>query len=316
MVDKFVRLIIHHGGSFHDCRGKKQYVGGQMDVVEDKFDLDHLLYVNVQAYVKELGYTSMGAIWVNHDSMRGFCLVMDDLILCAIAEKVGNGDKLEFYVVGGIKLFLDLSSQVSNNRLNRSIDDNVIEENYNEFYLSEAEDEELVAAREKVKKKIEENGIRKNAQKNQVPEEAEDLPEIFLEVDDVSFREDDSEELEDGEEQEGRDEDEIGSIVSDDDEDNIGLTKKDQTIKYDPTSRIPVFCIDMGFENVKQVRQAVAKYAIVKGVGLHYYSNDKDRIRVHCLAGCPWTLFVSMERNNDTMMVKTYIPNHKCYRVQ
>ena len=52
-----------------------------MDVVEDKFDLDHLSYVNVQAYVKELGYTSMGAIWVNHDSMGGFCVVMDDLIL-------------------------------------------------------------------------------------------------------------------------------------------------------------------------------------------------------------------------------------------
>ena len=149
MGDKFVKLIIHHGGSFHDYRGKREYVGGHVDVIEDKFDLDHLSYVNVQAYIKELGYASVGAIWVNQDTVGDFCLVMDDLILCSIAEKVENGDKLDFYVVGGIKLFSDLSSQVLENRFNQTIENNVIEENYNEFYLSEEENEELVATREK-----------------------------------------------------------------------------------------------------------------------------------------------------------------------
>ena len=320
MGDKFVKLIIHHGGSFHDYRGKRQYVGGHVDVVEDKFDLDHLSYVNVQAYIKELGYVSVGAIWVSNDTIGDFCLVVDDLILCSIAEKLGNGDKLDFYVVGGIKIFPDLSSQISEKRVNQPIENNVIEENYNECYLSKEEDEELVVAREKVKKKIEDSDIREKLQKKKGEEKEDtnedDLPELFLEADDVSFGEDDLEDSKEGEEQEDTDEDEVGSVVSDNDKDNIGLSVKDQTVKYDPTSMIPIFCIDMAFKNVTQVRQAVAKYAIVKGVGLRYYTNDKDRIRVICLVGCPWKLYVSMERNNDTMMVKTYIPNHKCYRVQ
>lgn len=78
--------------------------------------------------------------------------------------------------------------------------------------------------------------------------------------------------------EDGVDEDDVGFVVSDDDQDSIGLSKK-HTIVYTPNTSSPILCLDMAFENFKQVTRVVDKCTIFKGVVLSYYHNDKDRLR-------------------------------------
>ena len=66
----------------------------------------------------------------------------------------------------------------------------------------------------------------------------------------------------------------------------------------------------MVFQNVQEVRDGIAKYAIKKGLGVNLKKNELNRIRAQCQKNCPWTLFISKESNNDNLIVKTYKPHH------
>lgn len=54
---------------------------------------------------------------------------------------------------------------------------------------------------------------------------------------------------------------------------------------------------------------------VMKGVGVKFVRNEGVRGKEICMSPCPWSIYASIERNNNTFMVKTYISNHKCYRV-
>ncbi|EEF37950.1 conserved hypothetical protein [Ricinus communis] len=57
------------------------------------------------------------------------------------------------------------------------------------------------------------------------------------------------------------------------------------------------------------------RYAIMKGKNVHLVKNDKVRIRAQCLKTCPWVFLTSKDGHKDTVLVKTYIPYHKCHQV-
>lgn len=52
---------------------------------------------------------------------------------------------------------------------------------------------------------------------------------------------------------------------------------------FDPTSEIPTFWCDMVFRNVQECRDALAKYAILKGLQIHFIKTDKVRVRAGCM---------------------------------
>lgn len=71
----------------------------------------------------------------------------------------------------------------------------------------------------------------------------------------------------------------------------------------------------MVFNNVEQFKMAIYKYVVMKGVCVKFVKNEGVRIKAICISPCPWSVYASIERNNNTFMIKTYMPNHKCYRV-
>lgn len=71
----------------------------------------------------------------------------------------------------------------------------------------------------------------------------------------------------------------------------------------------------MIFGNVNQFKFAISKYTVIKGVGLKFVRNEGVRVRVQCISSCPWTIYASIERNDNNFMIKTYNPDYKCYRV-
>ncbi|KAK8683625.1 hypothetical protein V6N13_039679 [Hibiscus sabdariffa] len=93
-----------------------------------------------------------------------------------------------------------------------------------------------------------------------------------------------------------------------------GKGKKSVGTKYDPACAFPLWEIGLRFEDHKQFKEAVRKYAIAKSVALKFKKSEPKRVRVCCKAGYPWTLFASIDKKLDCFSVKTYYPVHKCFR--
>ena len=63
------------------------------------------------------------------------------------------------------------------------------------------------------------------------------------------------------------------------------------------------------------MREEIAKYAISKGVALKYVRSEPNKIRVKCEDGCPFLLYLSKDGSNPSLVVKTLVPEHNCYRI-
>lgn len=64
--------------------------------------------------------------------------------------------------------------------------------------------------------------------------------------------------------------------------------KKDKRVSYIPTWKHVVCQLNMFFENMKKLGEALSKYTIERGCQLNMIHNDQRRGRVKCKAsGCP-----------------------------
>ncbi|KAK8681228.1 hypothetical protein V6N13_053635 [Hibiscus sabdariffa] len=68
------------------------------------------------------------------------------------------------------------------------------------------------------------------------------------------------------------------------------------------------------FDDNKQFKEAVRKYAFAKGVQLKIVKNEPNRTRFHYMKGCPWTLFASIDKKLRCYTVKTYNYVYMYYR--
>ncbi|EEF36864.1 conserved hypothetical protein [Ricinus communis] len=76
------------------------------------------------------------------------------------------------------------------------------------------------------------------------------------------------------------------------------LRKKSGLTRFDPHSAVLVFCLGIVSLNTQQVRDATARYAILKGLGVVMKKNELRRLRAKCEGSpnCPWTLYMSKEK--------------------
>ncbi|KAK9153010.1 hypothetical protein Sjap_000490 [Stephania japonica] len=125
-------------------------------------------------------------------------------------------------------------------------------------------------------------------------------------------------EYSDGNESEYFESDDMGSYCSevDSDDESEFVRRKNPRVRFDTKTELPVFCIGMIFSSMDEARRAVKKYAIKRGLGIKLVKNDKTRLRAKCKEGCPWKILISMERNDETLIVKTYEHKHECQIVE
>ncbi|XP_059294789.1 uncharacterized protein LOC132047824 [Lycium ferocissimum] len=91
----------------------------------------------------------------------------------------------------------------------------------------------------------------------------------------------------------------VGSFVSESDaepvSDDDGVEggtemrqrRKSNRIVYDPDCEKVIWKVGQVFQNVKEFREALTKYALKKGVQLDKKKNHTRRVRVKCKTGCP-----------------------------
>lgn len=108
------------------------------------------------------------------------------------------------------------------------------------------------------------------------------------------------------------DEEAIGPIINSDGE------REDSFPEFNPKKDMknPKFKKGMKFSSSHVLRAAIRERAIQDGWEAVFIKSDKQRIRVICKAdNCPYELFASKMHLENTLQIKTYIPEHNCSRV-
>ncbi|KAK8673509.1 hypothetical protein V6N13_111840 [Hibiscus sabdariffa] len=90
----------------------------------------------------------------------------------------------------------------------------------------------------------------------------------------------------------------LGSYGSDDDGEVV--CKKFKKDYFDPSDKVPSFQLGMIFENSKQFKAALTKYAIAKRFDFKLSKNDRDKTRAVCKGqDCPWTIYASKDSRDE-----------------
>jgi hypothetical protein len=99
----------------------------------------------------------------------------------------------------------------------------------------------------------------------------------------------------------------------DDDSETDAKRRKCRFPIFDRHAETPQFALDMCFRGRKELKDAIAKYALKMKVNIRFPKNDNQRLRAVCSwKGCPWLLHASYNSKTDWFQIVTYNPNHAC----
>ncbi|KAM7517607.1 hypothetical protein LguiB_016569 [Lonicera macranthoides] len=72
--------------------------------------------------------------------------------------------------------------------------------------------------------------------------------------------------------------------------------------------------LKMQFNNMKEFRDYIRTYAILKNFVWEYVKNDSDKVRLKCHdKECNWLCYAKQKRNEATVVVKTLRAEHTCH---
>lgn len=88
--------------------------------------------------------------------------------------------------------------------------------------------------------------------------------------------------------------------------------KKLKLPSYNPESDFPELEKGMLFEDAKQFKTAMIKYAVHFKRDIYFYKNESRRVRVKCVDGCPFLCHCSWEERYRCFQLKTCLLEHRC----
>ncbi|KAK8694541.1 hypothetical protein V6N13_072090 [Hibiscus sabdariffa] len=164
---------------------------------------------------------------------------------------------------------------------------------------SEVNSEERVEAN--INEKFQSSEEHSRGPEEQIPPTAKDLEDLLQKT---KRRSDSTKNQEKGEgngsgsETDYLDSSDLGSYGSDDDGEVV--CKKSKKDYFDPSDKVPSFQLGMIFENSKQFKAALIKYAIAKRFDFKLSKNDRDKTRAVCKGqDCPWTIYASIDSRDE-----------------
>jgi hypothetical protein len=76
----------------------------------------------------------------------------------------------------------------------------------------------------------------------------------------------------------------------------------------------PAFHVGLVFPNVEKLRDAIIEYSVRNRIEIKMPRNEKIRLKAHCVVGCHWNLYASLDTRTNSFMVKTYYGAHNCQK--
>ncbi|GMY35276.1 hypothetical protein FCV25MIE_30518 [Fagus crenata] len=76
----------------------------------------------------------------------------------------------------------------------------------------------------------------------------------------------------------------------------------------------PVFTVGMYFRDNIELKEAIFAYRLKHGFGLRFTKNERWRVRVRCVEGCPWKLFAGRGDDGESFQINSFESVHTCSR--
>uniref|UniRef100_A0A2N9FZE3 SWIM-type domain-containing protein n=1 Tax=Fagus sylvatica TaxID=28930 RepID=A0A2N9FZE3_FAGSY len=76
----------------------------------------------------------------------------------------------------------------------------------------------------------------------------------------------------------------------------------------------PVFTLGMYFRDNIELKEAVFAYRLKHGFGLRFTKNERWKVRVRCVEGCPWKLFAGRGDDGESFQINSFESVHTCSR--
>ncbi|XP_058755919.1 uncharacterized protein LOC131629134 [Vicia villosa] len=302
-----VRLRIHHRGRLVQ-HPVKLYVGGIASEMNWDWDVDLMSYMEIEKMIKNEGYCNIRCLWFWHSKYafsRGLRPLNDDKDVLNFMEDIRGYKLIDIYVEHKVE-----EVNIEDVRFDDAIDEEV---NVEEANVEEVNIEEVIVEDENVE---EANG------------EDENVEDVNVE----GVNSEDSETYPDYEECED-DEDGEESEESEDDELNLGhdvgvdwTTVLPNTSTEQP-SRLAVNsdneCRDSDelhtplgsdVEDKMQIKDAVKDYAMESNKNVVIKKNDKKKVVVKRMVGCPFYIRFSLRETNQFWQLVSFTNLHNCHR--
>ncbi|GMY35076.1 gtp-binding protein sar1 [Fagus crenata] len=76
----------------------------------------------------------------------------------------------------------------------------------------------------------------------------------------------------------------------------------------------PVFTVGMYFRDNIELKEVVFAYRLKHGFGLRFTKNERWKVRVRCVEGCPWKLFAGRGDDGESFQISSFESVHTCSR--
>ncbi|XP_058725528.1 uncharacterized protein LOC131596807 [Vicia villosa] len=309
-----VRLRIHHRGRLVQ-HPVKLYVGGVASEMNWDWDVDLMSYMEIEKMIKNEGYCNIRCLWYwnpKYAFSRGLRPLNDDKDVLKFMEDIRGYKLIDVYV-----------------------EHKVEEVNIEDVRFEEVNVEEAIVEDENVE---EANGEDENVEDVNVEgvnrEDSETDPDYEECEDDEDGEE--SEESEDEELNLGHDvgvnwttvlpntstEQPSRLVVNSDNEccdsdelhTPLGSDVEDGMERFPSFKQTTKFEIGMMFKDKMQIKDAVKDYAMESNKNVVIKKNDKKRVVVKCMVGCPFYIRFSLRTTNQFWQLVSFTNLHNCHR--
>ncbi|CAI0457434.1 unnamed protein product [Linum tenue] len=109
------------------------------------------------------------------------------------------------------------------------------------------------------------------------------------------------------------DSDYLGSVHSDDDEEEQRVPTRPRYPEFNPEKDMsdPQFCLHQVFRDFDTFKDAIKNYSINSKQPLKFKHSDKSRVQVVCQQGCPWNIWVGPTDDGKAVQIRTCRLQHE-----
>ncbi|CAH9069221.1 unnamed protein product, partial [Cuscuta epithymum] len=291
MFDK-VELVIHHGGDFF-YNPDYVYKGGAVDTIS--IDPDLISYPHLLKFLKSGSYGNIHGIYFKkiEDSMQNLHQLFNDESTLNLIDMATCYGKCEIFVEHGLDE-VELVEIASLPELVGEEPQTEREENDREDGM-DAEDSVLGGEESDNEEEGDDEDTykKKTVQKQRQQYSGTDSDHTSIEYDS----------------------DDPSSLLSDHDSgDGVVKHRRQNSMyaSYNPESDPPKIELCMLFENGRQFKSAMIKYAIHEKKDIRFVKNEPERVRLKCAPNCPFRCTASWEKMLRCYQIKVLNETHIC----